>query len=63
MTRNADYFGFKLIKRFLYPPAKDWPTTEAFFDTYLSPQTCEFTIHETIGPTLLCMGLPVGVST
>jgi endoglucanase len=56
MERNADYFGFTLIKRFLYPPAKDWPTLEAFFDTYLSPQTCEFTIHETLGPTIYAWG-------
>jgi len=56
MERNADYFGFTLIKQFLYPPAKDWPTLEAFFDTHLSPQTCEFTIHETLGPTIYAWG-------
>lgn len=56
MVRTADYFGFKLIKKFLFPPAEDWPTLEAFFDTYLSPKTCEFTIHETLGPNIYAWG-------
>ncbi len=56
MDRNSDYFGFTLIKNFLYPPAENWPTIESFFDTYLSPQTCEFTIHETLGQTIYAWG-------
>ena len=34
-----------LIDRTCYPPSRDWPIIEAYFDVFWYPLMCEFTVH------------------
>ncbi len=31
-----------------YPPSRDWPTVEAYFDVFLWPAQSEYTVHQTM---------------
>ncbi len=44
-------FAQKLIEPAVYPAVATWPTTEAFFDVFLHPIVCEYTMMETLAPT------------
>jgi len=48
VVRNREHWAMKLMARATWPDPKDWPTTEAYFDVYLFPQVCEFTVHTTM---------------
>jgi len=38
------------------PPIDEWPLTEAYFDIYSWPLMCEYTIHQSLGPTVYVWG-------
>jgi len=50
-------FGFEswvhtwIIGKHTVPNSRTWPATEAYHDIYKWPSTCEYTVHQTIGPT------------
>jgi len=50
-------FGFEswvhtwVIGKHTVPNSRTWPATEAYHDIYKWPSTCEYTVHQTIGPT------------
>lgn len=37
-------------------PIDEWPLTEAYFDIYSWPLMCEYTIHQSLGPTVYVWG-------
>jgi len=43
---NYQEWAEKLVDRFCYPSAKDWPTLEAYWDVFWYPVICEFTVHQ-----------------
>jgi len=40
-----------VIGKHTVPNSRTWPATEAYHDIYKWPSTCEYTVHQTIGPT------------
>ena len=38
-------WAIKLLDRECYPPSREWPIIEAYFDVFWYPMMCEFTIH------------------
>jgi len=38
------------------PPATKWPVVEGYFDIYLWAPVCEYTVHQTLGPTSYVWG-------
>ena len=34
-----------------FPPSREWPTAEAYFDIFLWPAQSEYTVQQTLGPT------------
>ncbi len=46
VQRNLDHWGMKLVGRFCWPPVKEWPTVEAYWDVFWYPQVCEFTVQQ-----------------
>lgn len=56
-TRNtANQFLLKPLRSTFRPPPEEWPTTEAYFDIYLYPETNEFTVNGTMGPNAYVWG-------
>lgn len=51
-----DSWEVKLIDRFADPKTLDWPVTEAYFDIYWLPNSCEFTVMQTLGPNAYVWG-------
>ena len=54
--RHGDYFGFQIVADSIHPPIAAWPTIEAWFDVFLSPGTCEFTVDGTLAPNTYVWG-------
>ncbi len=54
-THNR-YWTFEVLEPFLYPGIGEWPTLEAWFDVYLFPAMCEYSIQDTLGPTAYAIG-------
>ncbi|MFT5472737.1 MAG: endoglucanase [Kiritimatiellia bacterium] len=52
----GNHMGFELIERFVYPPLKQWPVMECYFDVYMFPAMCEFSVHETIAKNVFAWG-------
>lgn len=46
IERNLGHWGMKLVAQFAFPPVKQWPTAEAYFDVFWYPQMCEFTVQQ-----------------
>ncbi|UCD50207.1 MAG: glycoside hydrolase family 9 protein [Phycisphaerales bacterium] len=44
-TAEQDLFLQTVIAPFCYPPPRQWPIMEAYWDVFWYPMMCEFTIH------------------
>lgn len=44
--RDDQAWAKKQVERFCYPPVKEWPTLEAYWDVFWYPIICEFTVHQ-----------------
>ncbi len=55
-TGTEGHWLLKRLRSCFQPPPEQWPTTEAYFDLYLYPQVCEFTVNGTIGPNAYVWG-------
>ncbi len=56
MTAMKDGWEVKLVSRFSFPPAVEWPVIEAYFDICWFPNICEFTVMQTLGPNAYVWG-------
>ncbi len=45
VAKHKDYWGQKIAARTCYPPVRQWPTLEAFWDVFWYPPMCEFTVQ------------------
>jgi endoglucanase len=43
-----------------FPPSREWPTAEAYFDIFLWPAQSEYTVHQTLGPASYYRGYLTG---
>lgn len=53
---NKLYWRIKTLKNECTPSAEKWPNIEAFFDVYSNPGQCEWTVMQTMGPTMYAWG-------
>jgi endoglucanase len=51
-----DHWAMKLISPYCYPGVSKWPATEAYFDVFWFPESCEFTIMSNLGPNTYVWG-------
>jgi len=49
-------WALKLINQSCYPVATDWPTTEAYWDIFLDPNSSEYTVMQTMKTTAYTWG-------
>ncbi|MBE3123996.1 MAG: glycoside hydrolase family 9 protein, partial [Planctomycetes bacterium] len=56
VTKARDNFAVKLIAPHTSPPPWEWPVTESWFDVYMHPIVCEYTVHESLGPNAYVWG-------
>ena len=57
---EGDGTWFTVAKPFVHPPAEEWPGGETYFDAFWTIMMGEFTIHQSIGPTLHAWGYLAG---
>ena len=56
INQYGNHMGFELIERFVSPPLKQWPVMECYFDVYMFPAMCEYSVHETIAKNVFAWG-------
>ncbi len=55
-TFAKGHWAINLMAPALYPTVDRWPTLSAYFDIFLFPETTEFTVMQTLGPTAYVFG-------
>ncbi len=45
VKKHKDYWAQKIVNRWCHPPARQWPTIEAYWDVFWYPPVCEFTVQ------------------
>ena len=56
LLNQKDSWEMKNVAPYCFPPAAQWPATEAYFDVFWFPSICEFTIMQTLGPNAYVWG-------
>ena len=56
LSRRKHHWALNILRPLCTPPAQEWPTTEAYFDMYLFPEVCEFTVMQSLGPNAYAWG-------
>jgi endoglucanase len=54
--KASEHWLLKMIAASFTPPVDQWPTTESYFDLYLYPEVCEFTVMQNHGPNTYVWG-------
>ncbi len=60
-TNAQDTFLKTVIAPFCYPPPRDWPIMEAYWDVFWYPMMCEFTIHHPMAYNAYTWGYLAGL--
>ena len=53
---DATQGGHEQAGQFCYPPPKEWPVIETYWDVFWDPGMCEFTVHQTMAPNAYVWG-------
>ena len=56
VVRARDHWAQKLVARYAVPSVERWPAIEAYWDVYLYPMVCEYTVMQNIGPNAYVWG-------
>ena len=56
VLRNPGFWTVELFAAATHPEPVQWPTTEAWFDSYLIPPVTEFTVHKPIAEIAFAWG-------
>jgi endoglucanase len=56
LDRFKDFWFLKRYGEETEPPMSEWPPVESYFDVYYFVPTTEFTIHQTMAPTMYTWG-------
>ena len=60
VARDKDCWAQKIVARYCYPTVQKWPTLEAYWDVFLYPPMCEFTIHTPMAQNAYVWGYLAG---
>jgi len=60
-TNDQDTFLKTVIAPFCYPPPRQWPIMEAYWDVFWYPMMCEFTIHHPMSYNAYTWGYLAGL--
>lgn len=57
---HKDYWAQKIVALYCYPPVREWPTLEAYWDVFWYPPMCEFTVHDPMAGNAYVWGYLAG---
>ena len=61
-TNEQDTFLKTVIAPFCYPPPREWPIMESYWDVFWYPMMCEFTIHHPMSYNAYAWGYLAGLA-